>query len=217
MTLPLMPKATAVWLVENTALTFEQIAAFTGMHLLEIQNIADGESEHGVRGLSPMISGQLTAEEIKRCEGNPALRLLVRKQNTDLPKVKKGPRYTPLSKRRDKPGVIVWLLRNHPELSDAQLSKLIGTTKPTIESLRSKTHWNYKNIVPLDPVFAGLCTQTELNANIEKATGVKAAANPPRFEESLPTAEQASPFADIRQPKTAEDARAMAEKLFGGE
>ena len=214
MALPLMPRATAMWLVENTSLTFEQIAAFTGLHPLEVQNIADGEG--GVRGMSPVVSGQLTDAEIKRCEANEKLRLIAKKPDVELPKVKKAARYTPLSKRRDKPAAIVWLLRNHPELSDAQIGKLIGTTKTTIESLRSRTHWNYQNITPLDPVFAGMCTQTELNALVAKTGAARAEANPPRFDEQLPET-PASPFADIRQPKNAEDARAMAEKLFGGE
>ncbi|MGQ9369659.1 DUF1013 domain-containing protein [Azospirillum sp. ST 5-10] len=163
MALPLMPKATAVWLVENTSLSFEQIAAFCGLHSLEVQAIADGEVAVGMVGLDPIANGQLTKSEIERCEADPnaKLKLLV----PDLPQPaarSKGPRYTPITKRGDKPDAIAWLLKHHPELSDAQLSRLIGTTKPTISAVRDRSHWNAPNIKPRNPVLLGLCTQREL-------------------------------------------------------
>ncbi|AWK87104.1 DUF1013 domain-containing protein [Azospirillum thermophilum] len=163
MALPLMPKATAVWLVENTALTFEQIAEFCGMHSLEVQAIADGEVAVGMVGLDPVANGQLTKEEIERCERNPNLRLKLLVPDLPLPATRsKGPRYTPITKRGDKPDAIAWLVKHHPELSDAQTCRLIGTTKPTIAAVRDKTHWNAPNIKPRNPVLLGLCTQREL-------------------------------------------------------
>ena len=177
----LMPKATAVWLVENTTLSFEQIAAFCGLHPLEVQGIADGEVAIGIIGTDPTSNGQLTADEIKRCEGDPAARLTQAKVNIPLPQIRtKGPRYTPVSKRQDKPDAVAWLVRHHPELSDAQVSKLIGTTKQTIAQVRDRTHWNTANLRPRDPVLLGLCTQTDLNAAILKAR--KAAGKPATLE-----------------------------------
>lgn len=160
---PLMPKATAVWLVENTALTFEQIAAFCGLHMLEVKAIADGEVAVGMVGLDPVGSGQLTAREIKRCEAEPSRRLVLQVQDLPQPMQRaKGPRYTPVTKRGDKPDAIAWLVKTHPDLSDAQVSRLIGTTKPTIAAVRDRTHWNATNIKPRNPVLLGLCTQREL-------------------------------------------------------
>ncbi|MCG8594468.1 MAG: DUF1013 domain-containing protein [Kiloniellales bacterium] len=170
MSKPLMPKATAVWLVENTALSFDQIAAFCGLHPLEVQGIADGEIATGMQGLDPIANGQLTKEEIARCQSDPTARMRLAKQDLPQPaKRTKGPRYTPVAKRQDKPNGVAWLLRNYPEVSDAQISKLIGTTKNTIQSVRERTHWNMANIQPRDPVLLGLCGQSELNAVIEKA------------------------------------------------
>jgi len=162
MALPLMPKATAVWLVENTKLSFEQIADFCGMHSLEVQAIADGEVAVGIVGLDPVVNGQLSREEIDRCEGdeNAHLRLA---SSPELARQKaKGARYTPVSKRQDKPDAIAWLLKHHPALSDAQLCKLIGTTKDTIAKVRDKSHWNASNIKPRNPVTLGLCTEADL-------------------------------------------------------
>ena len=171
MTLPLMPKATAVWLVENTGLTFEQIAEFCGLHALEVQAIADGEVAAQMQGLDPVANGQISAEEIKRCEQDPAARLKLAEQAQPAPLVKhKGPRYTPISKRQDKPDAIAWLLKNHPELSDGQISKLVGTTKPTIGAVRDRTHWNSPNIKPRHPVALGLCTLPELEAAVNRAS-----------------------------------------------
>lgn len=167
---PLMPKATAVWLVDNTSLTFEQIAAFCGLHTLEVQGIADGEVAIGIQGMDPVINGQLTHKEIDRCQGDSTARLEASKQDLPEPaKRTKGPRYTPVAKRQDKPDGIAWLARHHPELKDSQIAKLIGTTKNTIQSVKDRSHWNSPNIRPRDPVLLGLCGQGELNAAVERA------------------------------------------------
>ena len=167
---PLMPKATAVWLVENTSLTFDQIAEFCGLHPLEIQAIADGEVANQMQGLDPVANGQTTAEEIARCQADPDARLTLSPQAMPPQVVKhKGPRYTPIAKRQDKPDAIAFLLRSHPELSDAQISKLIGTTKPTIAAVRDRTHWNSPNIKPRHPVGLGLCTLEELEEAVRRA------------------------------------------------
>lgn len=167
--MPLMPKATAVWMVDNTSLTFEQIAEFVGMHPLEISGIADGEVAVGLKGQDPVVSGELSRENIAHCEKNPKAKLkLLPKTKVAEPK-RKGPKYTPLSKRVDRPAAILWLIRNHPELTDAQISRLVGTTKPTIQTLREKTHWNYANIQPIDPVALGMCRQVELDEAVAKS------------------------------------------------
>jgi hypothetical protein len=169
-----MPKATAVWLVDNTTLTFEQIAAFCGLHPLEVQGIADGEVAIGIQGQDPLTNHQLTKEELERCQGDPTARLKMAEQDLPQPaKRTKGPRYTPVAKRQDKPDGIAWLLRHHPELKDSQIAKLIGTTKNTIQSVRDRSHWNSPNIRPRDPVLLGLCNQGDLNQAVEK--GRKAA------------------------------------------
>lgn len=169
---PLMPKATAVWLVSNTALTFEQIAAFCGLHVLEVKGIADGDVAQGIKGLDPLTSNQLTREEIERAEKNAdhALRLSEMKVDiTHTAIAKKRPRYTPVSRRHDRPNAVLWLLRNHPELKDSQLMRLVGTTKPTIAQIRDRSHWNSSSLVPQDPVTLGLCSQTDLDAEVTKA------------------------------------------------
>lgn len=152
-----MPKATAVWLVENTALTFEQIADFCGLHALEVQAIADDEVAVGMQGLDPIRADELTKEEIDRCVADPTARLNPSPERTPIPK-QKGARYTPVSKRQDRPDAISWIIKNYPEMSDAQISKLIGTTKPTINAIRDRTHWNSPNITPRNPVALGLCS-----------------------------------------------------------
>ena len=168
MAVPLMPKATAVWLIDKTSLSFEQIADFVGMHPLEIQAIADGEVAIGIVGHDPVGSGQLTREEIARCEADPTARLQLSRSTLPVPTARgKGARYTPVSKRNDKPNAIAWLLKNHPELAEAQVAKLIGTTKETIAKVRDRTHWNAANIKPADPVTLGLCSQGDLNAEVE--------------------------------------------------
>jgi hypothetical protein len=172
MALPLMPKATAVWLVENTALTFEQIADFCGMHELEIQAIADGEVAIGITGLDPLANGQLSQAELDRCQANPDARLVLQKSENPLPQARqKGARYTPVSKRHDRPDGIAWLLKNHPELTDAQVCKLLGTTKPTIQAIRDRSHWNAPNIKARNPVILGLCNEADLEKAIIIARG----------------------------------------------
>lgn len=167
---PLMPKATAVWLVDNTTLTFDQIADFCGLHPLEVKGIADDEVAVGIKGQDPVATGQLSAEEIKRCEATPIARLRIAEARGRRPERRSaGPRYTPVSKRQDRPNAIAWLVRYHPELSDAQVSKLVGTTKPTIQAVRDRSHWNISNITPQDPVTLGLCTQIELDTAVQKA------------------------------------------------
>ena len=169
MTLPLMPKATAVWLIEKTALTFTQIAEFCGMHPLEVQAIADGEVAQGIVGYDPVANSQLTADEIKRCEADPDARLKLVPANNPINKRSRGARYTPVAKRNDRPDAIAFVLRNFPQLSEAQVIKLLGTTKDTIQKVRERSHWNSTNIKPRDPVILGLCSQTDLNAMVAQA------------------------------------------------
>ena len=203
MTQILMPKATAVWLIENTALSFEQIGAFCGLHPLEVQGIADGEVAVGIVGQDPTANGQLTAEEIKRCEEDPSANLKMAKSDIPQPLTRtKGPRYTPVSKRQDKPDAVAWLIRHHPELSDAQVSRLIGTTKQTIAAIRDRSHWNTANLRPRDPVLLGLCTQTDLNAAILKA---RKAAGKPATLDPLPGHELADEHAEP-QPEAEDQA-----------
>lgn len=191
----LMPKATAVWLVENTALSFDQIATFCNMHALEVQGIADGEVAVGIVGLDPVANGQLTRDEIARCEADPSAQLKAVKSDAPLPQRRsKGPRYTPVSKRQDKPDAVAWIVRHHPELSDAQISRLLGTTKTTIAAVRDRSHWNHSNLRPRDPVLLGLCTQTDLNAAIIKAR--KAAGKPATLDPITPP-EPEKPESDL--------------------
>ncbi|MFD2652845.1 DUF1013 domain-containing protein [Brucella rhizosphaerae] len=167
----LMPKATAVWLVDNTALSFDQIAAFCKLHPLEVKAIADGEASQGIKGLDPVITGQISREEIAKGEKDQYHRLKLSEPKVRVPEAKrKGPRYTPLSKRQDRPNAILWLVRNHPELKDAQVSRLIGTTKSTIEQIRNRSHWNSANLTAMDPVTLGLCTQIDLDLEVERAS-----------------------------------------------
>ena len=167
---PLMPKATAVWLVENTSLTFDQIADYWVLHALEVKGIADGEVAQGIKGMDPIAAGQLSRNEIDRAEQDPSFRIKLQQPPVELSDHKrKGPRYTPLSKRQDRPNAILWLVRNHAELTDAQISDLVGTTKPTIMSIRDRTHWNMTNIKPQDPVTLGLCSQIDLDSAVQKA------------------------------------------------
>ena len=168
---PLMPKATAMWLVENTSLTFDQIAEFCQLHVLEVKGIADGDVAHGIKGMDPISSGQLTREEIQRAQDNPKYHLKISEPKVQVPEVKtkKGPKYTPVSRRQDRPNAILWLLRQHPELKDSQIMRLVGTTKPTIEAIRERTHWNSANLQPTDPVTLALCRQTDLDKEVERA------------------------------------------------
>jgi hypothetical protein len=202
---PLMPKATAVWLVENTSLTFEQIADFCGLHVLEVKGIADGDVAHGIRGSDPITSGQLTREEIARAQEDPAYRLKLSRSKVFIPeiKTKRAPKYTPVSRRHDRPNAILWLLRHHPELRDSQIMRLVGTTKTTIESIRERTHWNAANLQPQDPVALGLCSQIDLDAEVQKAAKraeeQRAEAPVPAGVTLQPLAEQ--PYLDIEEWK----------------
>ena len=172
---PLMAKATAVWLVDNTTISFKQIADFVEMHELEIQGIADGDVAAGVKGFDPIANNQLTQDEIDAAEKDPLHKLKLKFNAAAVGEEKRrGPRYTPLSKRQDRPAAILWLVKFHPELTDGQVSKLVGTTKPTIQSIRERTHWNISNIQPIDPVALGLCKQSELDAAVQKAAAKKA-------------------------------------------
>ncbi len=169
MTLPLMPKATAVWLIEKTALTFTQVAEFCGMHPLEVQAIADGEVAQGIVGYDPVANHQVTADDIARAEKNPEARLTVLSEKNPVTRRSKGARYTPVAKRNDRPDAIAFVLRNYPQLSEVQVIKLLGTTKETIAKVRDRQHWNSANIKPRDPVILGLCSQTDLNAMVATA------------------------------------------------
>jgi uncharacterized protein len=217
MVLPLMPKATAVWLVENTALSFEQIADFTGMHELEVQAIADGEVAIGIVGVNPVANGQLSQADLEHAESDPRAKLRLNKTDIPIPKARsKGARYTPVSKRQDRPDAIAWLLKHHPELTDAQLSRLIGTTKPTILSVRDRSHWNAANIKPQNPVTLGLCTEPELEkmviiaqrrvSNAAKAAAREAARR--EREANKAAAPPADEPADEAPAETAEEASA---------
>lgn len=173
---PIMAKATAVWLVDNTTLSFRQIGDFCGLHELEVQGIADGDVAAGVKGFDPIVNNQLTQEEIDKAEADPQHKLQLKFNPAALGEEKRrGPRYTPLSKRQDRPASILWLVKFHPELADSQIARLVGTTKPTITSIRERTHWNIANMQPVDPVALGLCKQTELDAAVQKASEKKAA------------------------------------------
>jgi hypothetical protein len=186
--MPLMPKATAVWLVDNTSLSFEQIAEFCHLHPLEVKAIADGEAAVTIKGLDPVLTGQLSREEIAEGEAdkNHKLQLANPKTRVPTPTTKrKGPRYTPVSRRQDRPNAILWLLRNHPELKDAAIMRLVGTTKPTIESIRSRQHWNSTNLTPMDPVTLGLASQIDLDMEVERAA--KAGGAPRTVEATGPT------------------------------
>jgi len=204
---PLMPKATAVWLIENTTLTFDQVADFCGLHALEVQAIADGEVAAGIVGLDPVASGQLTRDEISRCEADRTQRLKTALTTLPIPQARpKGARYTPVSRRQDRPDAIAWLIRYHPELTDAQIAKLLGTTKPTIASVRNRTHWNIQAIRPRDPVTLGLCSQADLNVAVERAQRRAArAAKASGAPDIVPGSGQ-----EPTGPETAEDAEAEA-------
>jgi len=188
---PLMPKATAVWLVENTALSFDQIADFCKLHPLEVKAVADGDAAQGIKGLDPLQTGQLTREEIAKGEADHNYRLQLLNPKVRLPEAqrKKGPRYTPVSRRQDRPNAILWLVRNHPELKDAAIMRLVGTTKSTIQAIRERTHWNAPNLTPLDPVTLGLCSQIDLDMEVQRASKDKPVAAETQSATLLPAAE----------------------------
>jgi len=217
MTEILMPKATAVWLVDNTALTFDQIADFCGLHPLEVKGIADGDVAVGVRGADPISNGQLTREEIEKAEASEKFRMTpVKPKYADLqkPGKRRGPRYTPLSRRQNRPDAIAWVVRNHPELSDAQISKLLGTTKTTIGAVRDRSHWNASNIKPTDPVSLGLCSQIDLDEQVKKASAKRAKMekeNPELLKDTLKPVEALE-----KDPDEMPAGEIDLETLFGG-
>jgi hypothetical protein len=201
----LMPKATAVWLVDNTALSFEQIAAFCTLHPLEVQGIADGDVASGIMGVNPIQNGQLTREEIEKAEADPNYRMKVSEPKVRVAAVKrKGPRYTPISRRNERPNAIKWLVRNHPELKDAQIMRLVGTTKSTIESVRENTHWNAANLAAMDPVTLGLCSQIDLDLEVKRASKDAPAQHELHEGTTLLTAEDALARANARLHPTSD-------------
>jgi Uncharacterized protein conserved in bacteria len=212
----LMPKATAVWLVDNTALSFEQIAAFCTLHPLEVQGIADGDVAAGIMGVNPIQNGQLTREEIEKAEADPNYRMKVSEPKVRVAAAKrKGPRYTPISRRNERPNAIKWLVRNHPELKDAQIMRLVGTTKSTIEAVRENTHWNAANLTPMDPVTLGLCSQIDLDLEVKRAS--KGVVAPDEIDEGtmLLTAEEA--LARAGGARTGEDAEGEGDERHAPE
>ena len=166
---PFMPKATAVWLVENTKISFKQIADFCDLHELEVKGIADGDVAKGIKAYNPILAGQLTREEIEACSKDSNKTIELNKKNLDIKSQKKKPRYIPLSKRQDRPDAVTWLIKNYPQLSDGQIGKLIGSTKNTVSLIRNKSYWNSSNLVSKDPVVSNLCTQVEIKKAVEKA------------------------------------------------
>jgi len=204
-TTPLMPKATAVWLVENTALSFDQIADLCKLHPLEVKAIADGDSAQGIKGLDPVSTGQLSRDEIAKAEADPNYRLHLQESRVRLPepKRKKGPRYTPVSRRQDRPNAILWLVRNHPELKDAQIMRLVGTTKTTIQAIRERTHWNAATLTPLDPVTLGLCTQIDLDFEVARAAKERPADAGDSGTTLLPASETTGPRHEEELSETA--------------
>lgn len=211
---PLMPKATAVWLVENTSLTFDQIAEFCILHPLEVKGIADGEVAAGIKGQDPVARGELTREEIEKAQADAGYRLKLSESKVRLPQMsirKKGPRYTPVSRRQDRPNAILWLLRNHPELKDAQVIRLVGTTKTTIQQIRDRTHWNSATLSPMDPVTLGLCSQIDLDFEVGRAAKDRPVAA--EAGQTLLPAEQTTMPVDAPQPYEAPRPREREEKI----
>jgi len=204
---PLMPKATAVWLLDNTALSFDQIAEFCKLHPLEVKAIADGDAAQGIKGLDPILTGQLTREQITAAEADHSIALTLVDQKVQVPQPdrggKKGPRYTPVSRRQDRPNAILWLVRNHPELKDSAIMRLVGTTKSTISAIRDRTHWNSTNLTPMDPVTLGLASQTDLDLEVQRANKEKPA--------PADTGATLLPAAETTARKEAEVAAAAAE------
>jgi len=215
----LMPKATAVWLIDNTALTFEQIAQFCNLHSLEVKGIADGDVAQGIKGFDPVSNGQLTREELEKGEADATHLLEIAKPKVELPEVKKkkSPRYTPVSRRQERPNAIAWLLRYHPEIPDSQVMKLVGTTKTTISAIRDRSHWNSSQIKPVDPVALGLCSQIDLDTVVQKAA-VKVERERLKAEKAaikagtlLPTEETTEPAEEAVAAEIIPDAPSMTE------
>ncbi|MBK5960979.1 cytoplasmic protein [Rhodoplanes elegans] len=219
-TQPLMPKATAVWLVENTALSFDQIADFCKLHPLEVKAIADGDAAQGIKGLDPIVTGQLSREEIARAEKDTSVRLRLAESKVRVPeaKRKRGPRYTPVSRRQDRPNAILWLVRNHPELKDSAVMRLVGTTKATIKAIRDRTHWNSASLTPLDPVTLGLCSQIDLDMEVARAAKERPPTDTDQGVTLLPAEVTTGPDAeeaeeDSRRPSEELDVEAVFAKL----
>src|SRR5471032_112071 len=205
---PLMPKATAVWLLDNTALSFDQIADFCKLHPLEVKAIADGDSAQGIKGLDPIQTGQLTREQITEAEANPEIRLTLTEAKVATSNSerggKKGPRYTPVSRRQDRPNAILWLVRNHPELKDSAIMRLVGTTKSTISAIRDRTHWNAVALAPMDPVTLGLATQIDLDLEVQRAAKEKPVPIEAQGATLLPASVTTAPKADPEPAPAAE-------------
>jgi hypothetical protein len=214
---PLMPLATAVWLIENTSLSFDQIADFCVLHPLQVKGIADGDVAIGVRGINPITNGQLAREELDKAQADPDYKMKMARAKTLVAETpRKGGRYTPVSKRQNRPDAILWLVRNHPEISDAQISKLLGTTKSTIQSVRDRTHWNSANITPQDPVALGLCSQTDLDNLVRKAAAKRAKLMPATADTSptLKPAVESVVTARIEAPKEEREKPLDLDKVF---
>ena len=217
----LMPKATAVWLVDNTSLTFEQIADFCGLHPLEVRGIADGDVARDIRGADPLVNGQLTREELDKAQNdaNYRMKAVVSRHADLLKQAKTTARYTPVSRRQDRPDAIAWFVKHHPEVTDAQIAKLLGTTKATIESVRGRTHWNTANIKPVDPVTLGLVGQLELDAVVKKAADKRAKELAKAGGATLQPAGEAEPQVEIHEPELSDeedDGRRRAEPTVEG-
>ncbi len=213
---PLMPIATAVWLIENTRLTFDQIADFCVLHPLQVKGIADGDVAVGVRGIDPITNHQLSREELEKAEADPNYRMhLSRPKTVVAERPKKGPRYMPVSKRQNRPDAIAWLVKHHPEIADAQIAKLLGTTKATIQTVRDRSHWNAQNITPTDPVGLGLCSQIELDTLVRKAAAKKAKLAPAPVDQG-PTLEPVSAsLAPEPEEQERRNDKVDVEKVFG--
>ncbi|HRO31790.1 MAG TPA: DUF1013 domain-containing protein [Brevundimonas sp.] len=215
----LMPKATAVWLVDNTSLTFEQIADFCGLHPLEVRGIADGDVARDIRGADPLVNGQLTRDELDKAhaDSNYRMKAVVSRHAELLKPTKTGPKYTPVSRRQDRPDAIAWFVRHHPEVTDAQIAKLLGTTKATIESVRNRTHWNSPNIKPVDPVTLGLVGQLQLDEVVKKAAEKKAKDDAKRGGPTLDAAAEEAVEAEPEAPEVDERDQGghTAESVFG--
>ena len=214
---PLMPIATSVWLIDNTSLTFDQIAEFCGLHPLQVKGIADGDVGAGVRGIDPITTHQLTRDEIEKAQSDENYRLMLSRPKTIVPdRPKKGPRYTPVSKRQNRPDAIAWMVRNHPEVADSQIAKLLGTTKTTIQSVRDRTHWNAANLQPQDPVGLGLCTQIDLDGVVRKAAAKLAKMQPAVAADAGPSLAPVSdePAAPVNESAEDESKTVDLNKVF---
>jgi hypothetical protein len=210
----LMPKATAVWLVDNTSLSFEQIGAFCQLHPLEVKAIADGESAIGIKGLDPVIAGQLAREELDKAQASPDYRMKMLNPKVSVPeKKRRGPRYTPLSRRHDRPNAILWLLRNHAELKDAQIMRLVGTTKATIAQIRDRSHWNAQSLQPMDPVTLGLCSQIDLDFEVGRAAKDRPA-TPDTGPTLLPAETTTAPKVEKVEPAPKKPVEPTADSVF---